>query len=133
MLAADVSPWLRPDAATSPDRSFCHAYGRSEKTKHQMIPGWPYSIVAALETGRTPWTTLLDAVRLEPGADLAQVSAARLLPRGVRLQTPGSSPQRRRTPPRHPASYTCPQPGMFTKSRTRRSEVGLRGRLPVLG
>jgi hypothetical protein len=23
-LAVDVSPWLRPDAATSPDRSFCH-------------------------------------------------------------------------------------------------------------
>ncbi|MFI6396292.1 transposase [Nonomuraea sp. NPDC050540] len=78
VLAADVSPWLRPDAATSPDRSFCHTYGRSEKTKHQMIPGWPYSIVAALETGRTSWTALLDAIRLEPGADLAQVSADQL-------------------------------------------------------
>ncbi|MFI6532218.1 transposase [Nonomuraea sp. NPDC050547] len=78
VLAADVSPWLRPDAATSPDRSFCHTYGRSEKTKHQMIPGWPYSIVAALEIGRTSWTALLDASRLEPGADLAQVSADQL-------------------------------------------------------
>ncbi|MFI6485479.1 NF041680 family putative transposase [Nonomuraea sp. NPDC050663] len=78
VLAADVSPWLRPDAATSPDRSFCHTYGRSEKAKHQMIPGWPYSIVAALETGRTSWTALLDAIRLEPGADLAQVSATQL-------------------------------------------------------
>ncbi|MEV4891800.1 transposase [Nonomuraea sp. NPDC055795] len=78
VLAADVSPWLRPDAATSPDRSFCHTYGRSEKTKHQMIPGWPYSIVAALETGRTSWTALLDATRLEPGADLAAVTADQL-------------------------------------------------------
>ena len=27
-LAVDVSNWLRPDAATSPGRSFCHCYGR---------------------------------------------------------------------------------------------------------
>ena len=29
-----------------------------------MIPGWPYSFVAALEPGRTSWTAVLDAVRL---------------------------------------------------------------------
>jgi hypothetical protein len=28
MLAVDISAWLRPDAATSPDRLFCHVYGR---------------------------------------------------------------------------------------------------------
>ena len=50
VLAVDVSPWLRPDAATSPDRLFCHVYGRG-KGSAQMIPGWPYSFVAALETG----------------------------------------------------------------------------------
>jgi hypothetical protein len=27
-----------------------------------MIPGWPYSIVVVLETGRTSWTALLDAI-----------------------------------------------------------------------
>jgi len=27
-LAVDVSNWLRPDAATSPERLFCHVYGR---------------------------------------------------------------------------------------------------------
>ncbi|MFC6879252.1 MULTISPECIES: transposase [Actinomadura] len=37
VLAVDVSPWLRPDADTSPDRAFCHTYGRSEKAKHQML------------------------------------------------------------------------------------------------
>ena len=45
-LGADVSPWLRPDAATSPDRLFCHVYGRG-KGQAQMIPGWPYSVIAA--------------------------------------------------------------------------------------
>jgi hypothetical protein len=36
-----------------------------------MIPGWPYSVVAALEPGRTSWTAVLDALLLRnlgPGA-----------------------------------------------------------------
>ena len=32
VLAIDVSNWLRPDAATSPDRLFCHTYGRGKGT-----------------------------------------------------------------------------------------------------
>jgi hypothetical protein len=77
VLAVDVSPWLRPDANTSPQRSFCHTYGRG-KDQHLMVPGWPYSIVAALETGRTSWTALLDAVRLQPGADVVAVTAVQI-------------------------------------------------------
>jgi hypothetical protein len=76
VLAVDVSPWLRPDANTCADRAFCHTFGRGEG-KHQMVPGWPYSVVAALETGRTSWTTVLDAVRLEPGADVAAVTRSK--------------------------------------------------------
>jgi len=76
-LAVDVSSWLRPDAGTSPGRSFCHCYGRG-KSSAQMIPGWPYSLVAALEPGRTSWTLPLDAVRLSPGDDLAAVTAAQV-------------------------------------------------------
>jgi hypothetical protein len=76
-LAVDVSPWLRPDANTSPGRSFCHTYGRG-KDQHLMVPGWPYSVVAALETGRTSWTALLDAVRLMPGADVAAVTTGQI-------------------------------------------------------
>lgn len=74
VLAADVTPWLRPDAPTSPERLFCHVYGR-RKGDHQMIPGWPYSIIAALETGRTSWTMVLDAQRLRPDDDEAAVTA----------------------------------------------------------
>ena len=65
VLAVDVSPWLRSDAPTSSDRLFCHVYGRG-KGQAQLIPGWPYSFVAALEPGRTSWTALLDAARLGP-------------------------------------------------------------------
>jgi DDE superfamily endonuclease len=73
----DVSPWLRPDAATSPDRLFCHVYGRG-KGQAQMIPGWPYSVVAALEPGRSSWTALLDAVRLAPTDDETELTATQL-------------------------------------------------------
>src|SRR3989440_11735948 len=77
MLAVDVSNWLRPGAATSPDRVFCHVYGRA-KGQAQMIPGWPYSVVAALEPGRTSWTAVLDAIRLGPDDDEAEVTAAQI-------------------------------------------------------
>ncbi|MDN5854605.1 MAG: transposase, partial [Actinomycetia bacterium] len=77
VLAVDVSPWLRSDAPTSEDRLFCHVYGRG-KGQAQMIPGWPYSFVAALEPGRTSWTAVLDAVRLGPADDATAVTAAQL-------------------------------------------------------
>jgi hypothetical protein len=43
-----------------------------------MIPGWPYSLIAALEPGRTSWTAVLDAVRLGPDDDEAAVTAAQV-------------------------------------------------------
>ena len=76
-LACDVSNWLRPGAETSPERLFCHCYGRG-KGNAQMIPGWPYSWVVALEPGRTSWTLPLDAVRLGPADDATEVTAAQV-------------------------------------------------------
>jgi len=76
-LGVDVSNWLRPDAETSPDRLFCHTYARG-RGNAQMIPGWPYSFVAALGPGRTSWTRLLDAVRLGPADDATEVTAAQV-------------------------------------------------------
>ena len=76
-LAADVSNWLRPDAEASPQRLFCHCYARG-KGNAQMIPGWPYSFVVALEPGRTSWTLPLDAVRLGPADDATEVTAGQV-------------------------------------------------------
>jgi hypothetical protein len=87
-LGVDVSPWLRPDAATCPDRSFCHVYGRS-KGQAQMIPGWPYSFVAALEPGRTSWAALLDVARLGPCDDATDVTASQVREVVGRLQRAG--------------------------------------------
>ena len=80
VLAVDVSNWLRPDAPTSADRLFCDVYGR-DKGQAQLVPGWPYSFVAALETGRTSWTAVLDAQRLGRADDATAVTVAQL--RGV--------------------------------------------------
>jgi hypothetical protein len=87
-LGVDVSPWLRPGAATSPDRLFCHVYGRG-KGQAQMIPGWPYSVVAALEPGRTCWTAVLDAVRLGPDDDETGVTARQVRDVVTRLVAAG--------------------------------------------
>jgi hypothetical protein len=43
-----------------------------------MIPGWPCSVVAAREPGRTSWTAVLDAVRLGSDDDVAEVTAAQV-------------------------------------------------------
>ena len=87
-LAVDVSPCLRPGAATSPERLFCHVYGRG-KGQAQMIPGWPYSVVAALEPGRTCWTAVLDAVRLGADDDETAVTASQVRDVIARLAAAG--------------------------------------------
>ena len=80
VLAVDITSWLRPEAHTCPQRILCHTYGRGKDT-HIMVPGWPYSVIVALETGRSSWTAPLDAVRLVPGDDAASVTAQQV--RGV--------------------------------------------------
>jgi hypothetical protein len=87
-LAVDVSPWLRPDAECCDGRLFCHVHGRG-RGNAQMIPGWPYSFVAALESGATSWTALLDAVRIGPDDDLTDVTAAQIRAVVTRLRAAG--------------------------------------------
>lgn len=76
-LAADLACWLRPSAHTSPQRILCPAYGRG-KDQHIPVPGWPYSVICALETGRSSWTAPVDALRLAPGDDAATVTAGQM-------------------------------------------------------
>jgi hypothetical protein len=88
VLAIDVSHWLRPDANTSPQRRFCHTHGRG-KGQAQMIPGWPYSFIAALEPGRTSWTAVLDVMRVSPDDDHTDLAATQLRTVVQRLITAG--------------------------------------------
>jgi DDE superfamily endonuclease len=87
-LACDVSNWPRPDAETSPERLFCHYHARG-KGNAQLIPGWPYSWVVALEPGRTSWTLPLDAVRLGPADDATEVTAVQVRGAVARLIAAG--------------------------------------------
>ena len=87
-LAVDVSAWLRPEAACSPERLFCHVHGRG-KNAGQRIPGWPYSVVAALGPGASSWTLPLDVMRLGPDDDDCQVTAGQLREVVARLAAAG--------------------------------------------
>ncbi|MFE5948469.1 transposase, partial [Streptomyces sp. NPDC056480] len=76
-IALDVTPWPRPDAECSPGRLHCHRPCRCDG-RRQTIPGWPYQVAAALGGGPTPWTGLLDAVRLGPDDDPTEVTATQI-------------------------------------------------------
>src|SRR3954469_2368170 len=90
VLAVDATAWLRPDAETCPDRLFCHVYGRGRgRNADQRIPGWPYQLVVACESGPTSWTAVLDAVRLHPADDATVVTAAQLRAVVGRLRAAG--------------------------------------------
>jgi hypothetical protein len=90
VLAVDATAWLRPDASTCPDRLFCHVYGRGRgRDADQRIPGWPYQLVVALESGPTSWTAVLDAVRLHPADDATAVTATQLRAVVARLRQAG--------------------------------------------
>jgi len=87
-LAVDVSAWLRPEAAASPGRMFCHVHGRGANAG-QRIPGWPYSLVTALGPGASSWGVLLDAARIGPDDDETDLTAAQLRDVAGRLAAAG--------------------------------------------
>jgi hypothetical protein len=87
-VAVHVTPWPRPDAECSPQRAHAHRPCRCDGVR-QTIPGWPYSIVAALQSGRSSFTALLDAVRLVPGQDATEVTAEQIRAVCGRLQAAG--------------------------------------------
>jgi hypothetical protein len=76
-IAIDVTSWPRPDADTSPGRLHCHRCCRCGG-KHQTVPGWPYSVAAALGAGRSSWTAPLDIRRLGPDDDATEVTATQI-------------------------------------------------------
>ncbi|THV42748.1 NF041680 family putative transposase [Glycomyces buryatensis] len=77
VLAVDATGWLRPDANCAPGRLYCHVSGHG-RGQDQMVPGWSYSFAAALESGASSWTQILDAVRIGPDDDPAETTALQL-------------------------------------------------------
>lgn len=72
-FAVDVSSWLRPDARTSPGRTFCHVPGRSG-----AVPGWAYSVVVGLEWGAASWSAPPGARRIEAADDATALTVAQV-------------------------------------------------------
>src|SRR5262249_39448529 len=77
-----------PDPTASRPVSPCHRPRRCDGLR-QTIPGWPYSIVAVLESGRSSWTAPLDVMRLRPDDDVTDVTAAQIRDVITRLQQAG--------------------------------------------
>jgi hypothetical protein len=88
VVAIDVSPWPRPDAECSPQRLHCHRRCRCDGVR-QTIPGWPYSVAAALGTGRSSWTAPLDIRRLGPEDDPTDATATQIRDLHARLHVAG--------------------------------------------
>lgn len=77
VLAVDSTPWLRPEAPTSPELLFCHVYGRTRESD-QQIPGWPYSFLVAIEPGASSWSKILDVERIREGQTETSVAIAQI-------------------------------------------------------
>ena len=65
--------WRVSENAETPGRLFCLCYWHG-KGNAQVIPGWPHSLLATLEPGRTSWTLPLNAVHLGPEDDTTEVT-----------------------------------------------------------
>lgn len=87
-VAIDVTPWPRPDAECSPERLHCHRQCRCDGVR-QTVPGWPYSVAAALGAGRSSWTAPLDALRLGPADDVTETTAGQIRKLWHRLRQAG--------------------------------------------
>ncbi len=79
------------DAECSPGRLHCHRPCRCDGV-WQTIPGWPYSMVVALESGRSSWTAPLDAVRIGPDDEVTEITAGQLREVIGRLRRAGQLP-----------------------------------------
>lgn len=96
VFALDCSHWPRPDAATSPDRTFNYDAAKDRHRDHRspVTAGWWYQWVAATTWGHSSWALPVDVVRIAPGDNHHAVAVAQiraLLDRLSRRSADGSA------------------------------------------
>jgi hypothetical protein len=77
LWVVDVSGWPRPEAATSPERRWCHDPKRRTHGK-PVVAGWPFSLLCGVGLAHDSWTQPLDVARLGPHDHAGQLAAAQV-------------------------------------------------------
>lgn len=80
VFALDCSHWPRPDAATSPERTFNYDASKDRFRDHRspVTAGWWFQWVAATTWGHSSWTLPVDVARISPGENYQIVAVAQI-------------------------------------------------------
>ena len=97
VFAVDASPWPRPDAATSPERTFNYDAAKDRHRDHRspVTAGWWFQWVAATTWGHSSWALPVDLTRLAPGDNHHAMAVTQIQALLARLATTGSGHQQR--------------------------------------
>lgn len=75
MFALDVTPDARPDAEYADERVMVQVRG---KGGDKFLPGWPYSLLVAVQWGSSSWVDPIEARRIRPGQEHTDVTIAQI-------------------------------------------------------
>jgi hypothetical protein len=94
VFAVDCSHYPRPDAVTSPGRTFNYDAAKDEPGTGgaPVTAGWWFSVLAATGTSGSSWTTPLDARRVGPTDSHNRVALAQIRALVARLAAAGPPP-----------------------------------------
>lgn len=75
MFALDVTPDARPDAEYADERVMVQVRG---KGGDKFLPGWPYSLLVAVQWGSSSWVDPIEARRIRPGQEHTDVTISQI-------------------------------------------------------
>jgi hypothetical protein len=75
MSGIDVTPLARPDALFADEMVMVQVRGAGGD---KYLPGWPLSVLTGLHWGSSSWVDAIEARRLRPGKDHADVTVAQV-------------------------------------------------------
>lgn len=96
VFALDASPWPRPDAATSPERTFNYDATKDRHRDHRspVTAGWWFQWIAATTWGHSSWALPVELTRLTVHDNHHTVAVTQIQALLHRLATNPPQPQR---------------------------------------